>query len=117
MSWRQAPGTDGAAPGPLFEGNPVGEGTTRRGTATPVHRPQRPAGSTHSSTRGLRPPEYTVGARGPAQGLCGGLSGLLGRDRIHRGKKLSLKTKEWPLGAKGKQAAAAETQELKEKGP
>ena len=25
---------------PLFEGNPVGEGTTRRGTATPVHRPQ-----------------------------------------------------------------------------
>ena len=32
-------------PGPLFEGNPVGEGTTRRGTATPVHRPQRPAGS------------------------------------------------------------------------
>ena len=41
----------------LVEGNPVGEGTTRRGTATPVHRPQRPAGSTHSSTRGLRPPE------------------------------------------------------------
>ena len=30
------------APGPLFEGNPVAEGTTRRGTATPVHRPQRP---------------------------------------------------------------------------
>ena len=28
----------------------------RRGTDTPVHRPQRPAGSTHSSTRGLRPP-------------------------------------------------------------
>ena len=27
----------------LFEGNPVAEGTTRRGTATPVHRPQRPA--------------------------------------------------------------------------
>ena len=43
-------------PGPLFEGNPVGEGTTRRGTDTPVHRPQRPAGSTHSSTRGLSPP-------------------------------------------------------------
>ena len=41
----------------LFEGNPVGEGTTRRGTATPVQRPPRPAGSTHSSTRGLRPPE------------------------------------------------------------
>ena len=46
-----------SGPGPLFEGNPVGEGTTRRGTATPVPRPQRPAGSTHSSTRGLRPPE------------------------------------------------------------
>ena len=26
-------------------------------TAAPGHRPQRPAGSTHSSTRGLRPPE------------------------------------------------------------
>ena len=25
--------------------------------APEVHRPQRPAGSTHSSTRGLRPPE------------------------------------------------------------
>ena len=25
--------------GPLFEGNPVAEGTTRRVTATPVHRP------------------------------------------------------------------------------
>ena len=36
---------------PRDEGNPVGEVTTRRDTATPVHRPQRPAGSTHSSTR------------------------------------------------------------------
>ena len=26
-------------PGNLFEGNPVDEGTTRRGTDTPVHRP------------------------------------------------------------------------------
>ena len=42
----------------LFEGNPVGEITIRRGTDTAVHRPQRPAGSTHSSTRGLRPPEH-----------------------------------------------------------
>ena len=41
----------------LFEGNPVGEGTTRRGTATPVHRPQRPAGSTYSSTSDLLPRE------------------------------------------------------------
>ena len=44
-------------PGHLFKGNPVGEGTTRRGTDTPVHCPETPAGSTHSSTRGLRPPE------------------------------------------------------------
>ena len=43
-------------PGPLFEGNPVGEGTTRRGTATTGHRLQRPAGSTQSLTSGLRPP-------------------------------------------------------------
>ena len=44
-------------PGHLFEGYPVGEGTTRRGTDTPVYRPETPAGSTHSSTRGLTPPE------------------------------------------------------------
>ena len=47
---------DTSMPRHLFEDS-VDEGTTRRGTATPVHRPQRPAGSTHSSTRGLRPPE------------------------------------------------------------
>ena len=41
----------------------MGEGTTRRGTATPVHRPQRPADSTHSSTRGLRPPEQLESAQ------------------------------------------------------
>ena len=44
-------------PGPLFEGNPVGEGTSRRGNDTPAHHPEKPAGSTHSSTRGLRLPE------------------------------------------------------------
>ena len=44
-------------PGHLFEGNPVGEGTKRRGTDTPMHLLETPAGSTHSSTRGLRPPE------------------------------------------------------------
>ena len=43
--------------GHLFEGNPVGDGTTRRGTDTPVHCPETPVGSTHSSKRGLRPPE------------------------------------------------------------
>ena len=44
-------------PGHVFEGNPVSEGITRRGTDTPVHHPEKPAGSTHSSTRGLRLPE------------------------------------------------------------
>ena len=44
-------------PGHLFEGNPVGEGTKRRGTDSPMHLLETPAGSTHSSTRGLRPPE------------------------------------------------------------
>ena len=44
-------------PGHLFDCNPEDEGTTYRGTDTPVHHPEKPAGSTHSSTRGLRPPE------------------------------------------------------------
>ena len=44
-------------PGHLFEGNPVGEGTTRRGTDTPVHHREKPAGSTHSLTRGMKLPE------------------------------------------------------------
>ena len=37
--------------------SPNAPGKAPNHTATPVHRPQRPAGSTHSSTRGLRPPE------------------------------------------------------------
>ena len=41
---------DGTSEHPLG----VGEGTTRRGTATPVHRPQRPAGSSLSSVFSLR---------------------------------------------------------------
>ena len=45
-------------PGHLFEGNPLGESTTGRGTDTPVHRPETPAGFTHSTTRGLRPPAH-----------------------------------------------------------
>ena len=44
-------------PGHLFEGHPVSEGTIRRGTDTPVHRPETPVVSTQSSTRGLRLPE------------------------------------------------------------
>ena len=44
-------------PGPLFEGNPVDEDTKRRVTDTPVHRLEKPADSTHSLTRGLKPPE------------------------------------------------------------
>ena len=48
-------------PGHLFEGNPVDEGTTRRGTDTPVHCPKKPAGSTYSSTSGLSPRENSRG--------------------------------------------------------
>ena len=40
------PGQSSLSAGALRYRKPVGEGTTRRGTATPVHRPQRPAGST-----------------------------------------------------------------------
>ena len=36
----------------LYEGKPVDESTTRRGTDT-VHRPEKPAGYKHSSTSGL----------------------------------------------------------------
>ena len=42
-AWRAA--IHGVAKSWIFEGNPVDEGTTRRGTDTPVHHPQRPAGS------------------------------------------------------------------------
>ena len=45
-------------PGHLFEGNPVGEVTIRRGTDTPVRRTEKPAVSTHSSTRCVRHPEH-----------------------------------------------------------
>ena len=41
----------------LFEGNPLDEGTTRRGTDTPVHHPEKPAGYKHSLTSGLSPRE------------------------------------------------------------
>ena len=44
-------------PGHLFEGNPVDEGTNQRITDTPVHRLEKPADSTHSLTRGLKPDE------------------------------------------------------------
>ena len=33
----------------LFEGNPVDEGTTQRGTDTLMHRPEKPAGGALSS--------------------------------------------------------------------
>ena len=42
-------------PAHLFEGKPVDEGTTRRGTDTRVHRPEKPAGPTNISTSGLSP--------------------------------------------------------------
>ena len=44
-------------PGHLFEGSPVDEGTTRRGTDTPVQLLEKPTGSTYSSTRGQSPRE------------------------------------------------------------
>ena len=44
-------------PGHLLKGNPVEEGTTRRGTDTLVHRPEKPADSKHSSTSCLSPRE------------------------------------------------------------
>ena len=61
----EALGDKGQGPGsfwktPKGEGNPVDEGTTQRGTDTLVHHPEKPAGSTYSSTSGLsplRPPE------------------------------------------------------------
>ena len=37
-------------PGPLFEGNPVGEGTTRRGTDIPMHSMEKHADSKHRLT-------------------------------------------------------------------
>ena len=40
-------------PGHHFEGNPVDESTSRRGTDTAVHCLEKTAGSTHSSTSGL----------------------------------------------------------------
>ena len=42
-------------PGHLLEGNPVDEGTTRRGPVSTVHHPEKPTGSTDSSTSGLSP--------------------------------------------------------------
>ena len=51
-------------PGNLFEGNPVDEGTTQRGTDTLVHRPEKPAGSTYSSTSGLSPLKNSRGKWG-----------------------------------------------------
>ena len=39
--------------GHLFEGNPVDEGTTRRGTDSLMHLTEKTEDSTHSSTNGL----------------------------------------------------------------
>ena len=44
-------------PGHLFEGNPVIEGPTRRGSDAPVHHPEKPEGFRCSSTIGLSPRE------------------------------------------------------------
>ena len=50
--------------GHLFKGNPVEEGTTRRGTDTLVHRLEKPAGSTYSSTSVLSPLKNSRGKWG-----------------------------------------------------
>ena len=67
------------------EGNPVGEGTTRRGTATTVHRLQRPADSTHSSTRGLSRGSGagTLGVPLGGTRRVGGLLGVAGRLSVY----------------------------------
>ena len=49
---------DNPMPGHLFQCNPVDEVATRRGTDTPVHRPEKPIGSKYSSTSGLSPHEH-----------------------------------------------------------
>ena len=41
-------------PGHLFEGHPVSEGTTRRGTDTPVHHPETPEVQVRRSDRARR---------------------------------------------------------------
>ena len=48
-------------PGHLFEGNPVDEVTTQRGTDTPVHRPEKTACFKYNLTSGLSPPNNSRG--------------------------------------------------------
>ena len=63
--------------------------------ATPVHRPQRPAGSTHSSTRGLRPPVqeaaqlFGIVPRPRARCLNEDVEGAFwkSRGRVNRGRR------------------------------
>ena len=66
-------------PGPLLEGNTVGEGTTRRGTATPVHRPQRPAGKFLSRVRLFVTP-WSVARQAPLSMEFSSLAGTGGQD-------------------------------------
>ena len=73
--------------GPLFEGNPVAEGTTRRGTATPVHRPQRPAGrGSGAGTLGV--PLGGTRRVGGLLGVAGRLSGTVSPFRAEQGTSL-----------------------------
>ena len=92
--------SDGSGMIQFSEGNPVGVGTTRRGTATPVHRPQRPAGSTHSSTTGLKPPEQLERPAGLPSSYDGDLRLPLG---------LSLGSPIFPSGCEGKLGVALES--------
>ena len=61
-------------------------------TATPVHRPQRPAGSTHSSTRGLTVSAW-LSSVGREMGTCrdSGEPGLASQDYLltHHGPLVS----------------------------
>ena len=52
----------------VFEGNPVGEVTTRRGTDTPVHHPEKPAGPRPLAAVGCHINSGSAGARGGGGG-------------------------------------------------
>ena len=59
-------------PGHHFEGNPVDEGTTRRGTDPLMHLTEKTEGSIHSSTNGLLGSDVEAGASAEAIKRIGG---------------------------------------------
>ena len=71
-------------PGHLFKCNPVHEVATRRGTDTPMHRPEKPPGFKYSSTSGLitfehleRQPEFHASTQDEACLSCPNSAGTL----------------------------------------